>query len=93
LLDLYQFGTIPIDEINKRTKTLQGEKESLEREVYSIMPETPVLSIDEAHKLSLKAIDIFVNGSPEQKRRAVSSLINKIVLYSDTIKIYWKFCA
>lgn len=91
LMDLYQLGTIPIADISTRISPLQEEKKVLEDELQSYSSPVPLLSPEETKEIVSSATDIFANGKLETKRLLVNSLISKIVIYEDSIKIFWKF--
>jgi len=92
LLDLYQLGTVSIENIGKRIEPLQEEKKKLETELKKDKPSLPILSVDEAYELTCSSHEVFESGTNSDKRRLVNSLIKKIVIYQEEIKIYWKFC-
>jgi site-specific DNA recombinase len=92
LIDLYQIGTIPLTEISSRTDPLQKERDQLERQLNHLSIEnTPVISVDEAKVIINTAHSVFDNGSDEEKRSFVNSLISKILILNNGLKIYWKF--
>ena len=92
LMDLYQLGFIPLSDISTRVEPLQEEKIKLESEIESANGASPDLTTNEAYEIVSSASDVFSFGSLEEKKTLVNSLINKIVIYKDEIKIYWKFC-
>lgn len=89
LLDLYQVGGIPIDQIGTRVKALTDEKDKLE---LSTAKETgkPV-SLSEARKILSAAPQIIECGSDDDRRFLVSKLISKITINGDDIAITWTF--
>jgi len=90
LMDLYQVGGIPLEQIGGRIKPLQKERDVLEAELQSNV-EPVILSTTEAKKIVHKAEKILNSGDLSKKRQLIDSLIRKIVIYPDTIKIFWKF--
>lgn len=92
LMDLYQFGTIPIADIGKRVSPLQEEKQSLELEL-DLYNKTPILNIDKAKELINSAEIVFSHNDNdiESKRLLINKLISKIIIYDDSIEINWKF--
>lgn len=92
LFDLYQLGTIPIEQISKRIDPLQTEKKAIEVLLNNCNPKAPVLSIDSAYALACTYNEVFGHGTNNSKRRLISALISRIDIYSDKIKIHWKFC-
>lgn len=92
LIDLYQLGTIPINEISKRSDALKNEKENLENELHNIEKESPELTTEEAFNIAKNAQDTLKNGKLDEKRVIVDSLIKKVVVFESDVTIYWKFC-
>ncbi len=91
LLDLYQLGFTDISQITDKLNTLKDEKEKLENQLSN---ETITRTYSPgAVKELLKDFDEIIEyGSPEEIHRIVHTLINKIVILNDDIKIYWSFC-
>lgn len=91
LMDLYQFGSIPVADIGKRIAPLQREKSSLESELESFQKKVPTLSIEQAKEIVNSANNVFETGSIDEQRNLVNSLITKITIYETGAKISWKF--
>jgi site-specific DNA recombinase len=92
LMDLYQIGTIPLSDISSRIEPLQKERGQLESELNELANNnTPNLSIEDGKKIVRTAEYIFENGTVDEKRNLVNTLISRIVIFSNEIKIYWKF--
>lgn len=92
LMDLYQLDFMPLQDISARIELLQKEKENLTNEIKELTGKEPDITIDEARDILINASDVFKNGSMEEKRMFINSLIKKIIIYESEIKIYWKFC-
>lgn len=90
LMDLYQVGSIPLEQIGTRIKPLQNERDALEIEIKSNV-EPVILSVNDAKKIVRKAEKILNGDDLAKKRQLLDSLINKIVIYPNEIKIFWKF--
>ena len=90
LMDLYQIGSIPLEQIGERAKSLNKEREVLEAEMQSGI-EPVLLSTAEAKKIIRKAEKIIKGDDLLKKRQLVDSIINKIVIYPTEIEIFWKF--
>lgn len=90
LMDLYQVGNIPIEQIGSRIEPLQREKDSLNAEIKSNVEPT-VLSPSATKKIIRKAEKILNGDNMEKKRELIDSLIRNIVIYPNEITIHWKF--
>ena len=87
LIDLYAVGGIDLDalsikinELTERIATLKADKS-----------QPPEITFDEAKQIFSNVKDIFSNGTIEQQRVLLSSLIKKIVLTGNDIEIHWRF--
>ncbi|AVX21645.1 site-specific DNA recombinase [Carboxydocella sporoproducens DSM 16521] len=94
LMDLYQIESMPVEEISKRIEDLYNKKKALEKQ----LPDS---------KLNPKVVDQFtldgVNAildniklaweyaGMEERRNILRSLIDRILIYDDKIKIEWSF--
>lgn len=92
LIELYQIGSIPVSEITKRVDKLHHEKNSLEKEILNTEKIVPILSIDEAYNIVNNSKSILLGNDLKEKKIIVNSLISKIIIGENDIKIYWKFC-
>lgn len=91
LLDLYQLGTIPTDQLADRVEGLNAEKAGLIDQLDDDDEHIPALSILEAEHLLKGANDILTNGSLEDRRTLVHSLIDHIDMVGEDIVIHWAF--
>lgn len=88
LIDLYSVGGIPTDAVQKRIAELTQEKENLEasleeeKEDFRLAPE-------EASSVAQSLSEIIENGSFEDVRLIITTLIKKIELDGDNVTIYW----
>ena len=87
LVDLYTVEGISLDEVTSRINALTERINQLKAE----KPTPPELSFEEAKKIFETVGDIFENGTIEQQRAVLSSLIKKIVLVGKEIEIHWRF--
>ena len=87
LMDLYQIGSIPLEQIGTRIKPLNKERETLEIEIQSNV-EHVLLSTTEARKIVRTAEGILAVMIYRRKRQLIDSLISKIVIYPNEIKIF-----
>jgi len=92
LMDLYQIGTIPLSDISARVDPLHKERSQLEIEITELSDaKKPILTINDSKKIFKTAEKIIINGTIEEKRNLVNTLISKILILNSGIKIYWKF--
>ncbi|MBS3973129.1 MAG: recombinase family protein [Erysipelotrichia bacterium] len=91
LLDLYQMGTMPFDNITDRIEKLNDDKELLISQLSSEDVYTPVLTIEDAKDLLIHAHDVLDSEDTKKKREFIHSLINEIIVYKDDIEIHWAF--
>lgn len=90
LMELYQNDNIPADVLGERINRLYAEKMALQEDVT---PEKKVnvLPFDLAQELLANAAEIWDFADEDQKRRIIQSLISRIVLTDDDVKIEWAF--
>ena len=93
MLDLYQVGNIGLDDINDRLSNLQDEKSNIEYQINDILTKNQKLSIPEVKKILTGIKTTFENGTFQEKRNIILSLIEKITITSkqDEFKIHWNF--
>lgn len=91
LLDLYQLGTIPINDISSRIDDLSREQLNLMRQLQEIEVHVPALSTPEAEALLKNAAEILDSDSLEDRRNLVHALIDHIDLVGKDIIIRWAF--
>lgn len=87
LIDLYAICGDDVEELAKKIKDLKAKKKALEK--VNIRPKKAVKS-QIMNTLSV-AKEIIENGSVEDKKRLADTLISKVTIYNDTLKIEWKF--
>ena len=93
ILDLYQAGTIPLNVINSRVKSLQDEKDTLLDSLAVVEEKDAKISVQEARTILNNIENVFDNGTFEEKRNAIHTLIRKITVLEGTnkFKIHWNF--
>lgn len=92
LLDLYQFDSIPIDEVGKRISKLRAERSALQETIKrDLEKDDGKLSIKEAKEILKSAPQIIDFGSEDEKKRLISKLIKKIIVNQGDIDIHWSF--
>lgn len=92
LLDLYQMQNIPFDQISERLETLTAEKNALVNLLEASHTEDPkALSLQNVQLLLSDADAVLQNGTLEERRFLVHSLINRITLTENDVQIEWSF--
>ena len=84
--ELYTF-----DELQEKVKPLNEQKKALETELESLTNQETEITESEAIELVTSFSDIIKRGNYEEIRLTVESLIKKIEIDEDNIRIYWKF--
>lgn len=92
LMDLYQLDSISLADITSRIEPLHKERQMLENELNELtVKKTPCLTTSEAKSIIKTAKVIFEEGTYDEKRNLIDTLISKVVILSNGIDIYWKF--
>ena len=90
-MDLYSVSGMDLDAIGKKIKPLNEEKKSLEAELETI--ETPEETMKEEDVIAL--VDAFeevaAEGDCQKIHAVVSTLIEKVVIDGEDIRIHWAF--
>lgn len=92
LMDLYQFGSIPAEEISSRIENLVQEQSLLKKSIqeeqeFNYSPEF----IDKFIEKVVNIKRVWSNFSLEEKRSLIRSIIDKIYVSETGIRIVWKF--
>lgn len=91
MIDLYQLGTIPMDQISGRITNLQNEKDSINEQLVSEQKCESAANKKKEFVGALSRIDqTFSSGSLEEKRLLVSTLIESIWIDRSTVDIKWR---
>lgn len=89
MIELYQVGTIPMEEISKRTKELSNKKEALANMLSSQPHQTQ--SHKESFLRNLQTLETQFTDAPlEQKRLLIRSVVESIWLDGDQVTINWR---
>jgi site-specific DNA recombinase len=90
-MDLYSVGGMDMDAITGKVKPLNDEKKSLEAELETLeIPEAPMK--EEAILELVDAFEIVVaEGDCNKIHAVVSTLIEKVVIDGEDIRIHWAF--
>lgn len=87
MVDLYQIGTISIQEIKERTDKLMNEKSNLQN-VLATSKENESKTIDEVKNAQIKLLSLKETDSLEEKRLLLSYIIERIEIDNDNVDIY-----
>lgn len=87
LIDLYSVGGIDLEELTIRINAITKKLDDFRKE--EVAP--PELSFADAKKIFANVKEIFNTDDTERQRAVLQSLIKKIVLDGNEIKIYWRF--
>ncbi len=94
LMDLYQLESIPVEEISHRIEALYEEKKQLQQQLEERTPApAPVdqFTVDGVHAILENLKLVWQHASLEEKRNLLRSLINRIIIDGENIKIEWSF--
>ncbi len=88
LMDLYLIDGISKENVEKKSKQLSEEKQLLEKQLEK---NKPTIKAKEAYQI-VKDIDIIMGSDDiESKKKALSVLIDRIIVYDKHIEIKWTF--
>ena len=89
LIELYQIGGVPIEELSKRIHKLDTEKSSLE----ALLATTQQPTEDQTHHFTT-ALEAFRSGfttsGPETRRLLVAAIVQKITINGQAPTIEWR---
>ncbi len=90
-MDLYAVGGIDLDSIGKKIRPLNEEKKSLESELTSLEIPEDRISEDEIIALVDAFESVVAEGDCQKIHAVVSSLIEKVEIDGEDIRIQWAF--
>ena len=91
LLDLYQLGFTDLSQISEKLEALKDEKNKLENQLENLKV-IPTIDVNAVYETLEDFDDLLEYGTPQEIHAVVHTLIDKIVILNDDIKIYWSFC-
>lgn len=92
VLDLYQMGgSLPASMVGDRVAKLQAEIDGVEAALAEAVEEPPAKRLDAARDALVGAEDVLDNGTLDERRELVHSLIHRIDLDGENIDIHWSF--
>jgi len=87
MIDLYQMGNISIEEISARINALKSERDN----ISSLLESKPKVFPDEAKSSFPNPKAVFINGTLDEQRLFVRSLIDYITVNDDELYFQWSF--
>lgn len=93
IMDMYLLGVIPLDKIAERIASLTNERNGLENELFNLQEDidNKKMPLAKAKDILKGAKDVLDSNDMDNKRMLVHSLIDRVELFDDKIKIYWAF--
>lgn len=92
VLDLYQMGgALSASMVGDRVAKLQAVIDGVEAALAEAVEEPPTQRLDAARAALVGAEDVLDNGTLDEKRELVHSLIRRIDLDGENIDIHWSF--
>lgn len=90
LMELYQHDDIPPELLGERINKLYNERTALESTLAPVV-EDEAMPFDLVEALISDAAQVWDFADESQKRRILQSLVSRIVLTDDDVKIEWAF--
>ncbi len=90
LIALFQVDGIAIDVVAARSADLRAERASIVDQLQAL-GSAPEKDQDDISRLAAPAQAVFASGDPVASWQVVDSLIEKVVVSDDEIKIFWNF--
>ncbi len=89
MVDLYQIGGIPLEQISDRIAKLKNEKDTISEQLADTK-ETKI-TISEAREVLSRAKDAFNNDDLPKQRLLISTIVDYIEIDDDMVNIHWSF--
>ena len=90
-MDLYGIGRFAVEQLDAKIIPLEERRARLQAELDEIQEEPRGISAEQAKTLINSFSDILDNGSFDDIRAVVTTLINRIEIDGEDITIYWNF--
>ena len=92
ITDMYQLGTLSLEDLKERAEILNEEQNNLLDELEKVEnEETKILSKKKTKEILKNANLILESDDMEAKRMLLHSLIEKIVIFDEHVDIHWNF--
>lgn len=91
-MDLYSINKLTLQEVDDKITPLSEKRDKLETDLRILTkPSEDALSPEEVEKLVDSFGDILDRGDLDEIRLTLTTLIRKIVITGDEVKIFWNF--
>lgn len=80
-----------MSQISEKLEALKDEKNKLENQLENLKV-IPTIDVNAVYETLEDFDDLLEYGTPQEIHAVVHTLIDKIVILNDDIKIYWSFC-
>lgn len=91
ILDLYQYDDIDPSIVSSRLKKISEEQEALESELEILENSKQRISRKEFREKLDNCKYVMNNGSLEEQKQYLCTLVDKIIVYKDHIEVKWTF--
>lgn len=92
LMDLYKLDSIPFELLQNKIKDIDEQKKQLEAQLLDLKNEDKKkLSMKETIKLARSFDEVLKNGSFDEIRHVITTLIEYIEIDGEDIAIHWNF--
>ena len=92
ITDMYQLGTLSLEDLKERAEILNEEQHNLLIELEKVEnEETKIMSKNKTKDILKNANVILESDDMEAKRMLLHSLIEKIIIHDDHVDIHWNF--
>lgn len=90
-MDLYALGSIRIDDVDRAITPLTARRSAIEKRIRQVRETDDRLSKADAAERLKEFGDIIEDGSYDDLRLIITTLIRKIVIEDKDVIIYWRF--
>ena len=91
LMDLFSLGQFDLSEIQEKITPLNDQREKLQQELENITASDNSMKKEDIIKTVRSFSDALVCGTFDQVKMLIETLIEKIEIDGDNIKIFWRF--
>lgn len=89
MIDLYQVGNIPLEQISERISKLKNEKDTISEQLAD--EQQTKITVSQAKEILKRGKQILDKGNLPQQRLLISSLIDYVEIDDNKIDIHWSF--
>lgn len=90
IMDLYQIGSLPIENISDRIKKLQNEKDALQNNLEADRIEQQSSESIERFRQLVAGIEDVLNEPVEKKRLYIGEIVRSITINGQNVSIDWR---